>query len=154
MALAAVRALTYASSSWPVPDCLASSASSAGLSAIIWLTVRSRSRASGSPASTWASSPPVPNRKRRNATSTDSPGPRLLTASSRWVSNPSNRAWATDTEVRAYGNAGVRVDLVESECTYHGETIAGRFRVAQFWVTEAGRWQLAAVQYTAVRDQS
>src|SRR6266540_3298951 len=102
-----------------------SRASSAGLSAIIWLTVRSRSRASGSPASTWASSPPVPNRKRRNATSTDSPGPRLLTASSRWVSNPSNRAWATDTEVRAYGNAGVRVDLVESECTYHGETIAG-----------------------------
>ncbi len=56
--------------------------------------------------------------------------------------------------MRAYGNAGVRVDLVESECTYHGETIAGRFRVAQFWVTEAGRWQLAAVQYTAVRDQS
>lgn len=55
-----------------------------------------------------------------------------------------------ETEVHAYGNAGVRIDSVESECVYHGETIKGRFRVTQSWVTEDDRWQLAAIQYTAL----
>jgi Domain of unknown function (DUF4440) len=57
---------------------------------------------------------------------------------------------ATDTEVHAYDQAGIRVDSVESECTYHGETITGRLRVTQAWMTEHGQWQLAAVQYTAL----
>lgn len=55
-----------------------------------------------------------------------------------------------ETEVHAYGDAGVRIDSIESECRYHGESIKGRFRVTQSWVTDAGRWQLAAVQYTAL----
>jgi hypothetical protein len=35
----------------------------------------------------------------------------------------------TETEVHSYDGAGVRFDLVESECNFHGETITGRFRV-------------------------
>jgi hypothetical protein len=60
------------------------------------------------------------------------------------------RLEAIDTEVHAYDHAGVRIDSVESECTYHGETITGRFRVTQAWMTSRGRWQLTAVQYTAL----
>jgi hypothetical protein len=56
----------------------------------------------------------------------------------------------TDTEVHAYDHAGVRIDAVESECAYHGETITGRFRVTQAWMTDHGRWQLAALQYTSL----
>jgi hypothetical protein len=54
----------------------------------------------------------------------------------------------TDSDVREYGGAGIRFDVVESECTYKGQTITGRFRVTQVWVAEQGRWQLVAVQYT------
>jgi hypothetical protein len=56
----------------------------------------------------------------------------------------------TQTETVAFDTAGVRVDTIESECRYHGETITGRFRVTQTWVTDAGRWQLAAIQYTSI----
>ena len=56
----------------------------------------------------------------------------------------------TETDVRTYDNAGIRFDVLESECKYHGETIAGRFRVSQVWVTSHGNWQLAAVQYTSL----
>jgi hypothetical protein len=56
----------------------------------------------------------------------------------------------TETEVHAYGTAGICIDSVESECVYHGETIRGRFRVTQSWVSNHGRWQLAAIQYTAL----
>ncbi|MFF5076356.1 nuclear transport factor 2 family protein [Actinoplanes sp. NPDC000266] len=47
-----------------------------------------------------------------------------------------------------YEGSGLRSDLVESECRYHGEVIRGRFRVSQMWATSGGRWQLAALQYT------
>jgi hypothetical protein len=53
-----------------------------------------------------------------------------------------------ESAVHAYDAAGIRFDLVESECLYHGEEIKGRFRVIQAWVRDGGRWQLAAVQYT------
>jgi hypothetical protein len=56
----------------------------------------------------------------------------------------------TETDVHIYDSAGIRFDVLESECEYHGETIAGRFRVTQVWVTDQQRWQLAAVQYTAL----
>jgi hypothetical protein len=54
-----------------------------------------------------------------------------------------------ESVTHAYDSAGLRFDLVESECRYHGEVIRGRFRVSQMWVTADGRWQLAGVQYTA-----
>jgi hypothetical protein len=57
-----------------------------------------------------------------------------------------------ESVAHAYDSAGVRFDLVESECLYHGEVITGRFRVSQTWVTTGGRWQLAAVQYTSAQD--
>ncbi|MFI5896194.1 nuclear transport factor 2 family protein [Actinoplanes sp. NPDC051513] len=53
-----------------------------------------------------------------------------------------------ESTVHAYDAAGVRFDLVESECIYHGETIKGRFRVSQAWASHGGRWQLTSVQYT------
>ncbi len=57
--------------------------------------------------------------------------------------------WETsESELHRYDQAAVRVDVVDSECRFHGETITGRFRVSQTWVTEDGQWQLAAVQYT------
>ncbi len=56
----------------------------------------------------------------------------------------------TETETHTYDNAGIRFDLVDSECTYKEETITGRFRVCQVWVTDHQRWQLAAVQYTSL----
>jgi hypothetical protein len=60
------------------------------------------------------------------------------------------RLEAKDTEVHAYERSGIRLDVMESECVYRGETIAGGFRVMQVWVTDRSRWQLAAVQYTAL----
>ena len=53
--------------------------------------------------------------------------------------------------MRAYDKAGIRFDVVESECTYKGETSTGHFRVTQVWVTDRGQWQLAAIQYTSLR---
>jgi hypothetical protein len=58
----------------------------------------------------------------------------------------------TESDAREYGDAGIRFDVVESECTYKGETITGRFRVTHVWVTQRERWQLAAVQYTSAAD--
>jgi len=58
------------------------------------------------------------------------------------------RLETSETDVHTYDNAGIRFDVVDSECTYKGETIAGRFRVTQVWVTDHGKWRLAAVQYT------
>src|SRR6266536_2191103 len=60
------------------------------------------------------------------------------------------RLQASDTEVHTYDHAGIRFDVVDSECTYKGETITGRFRVTQVWVTDHQKWQLAAVQYTSL----
>ncbi|MCY1145416.1 nuclear transport factor 2 family protein [Actinoplanes sp. Pm04-4] len=54
----------------------------------------------------------------------------------------------TESVAHAYEGAGIRFDLVESECRYHGEVIKGRFRVSQVWARDGGRWQLASVQYT------
>ncbi|MFC7279037.1 nuclear transport factor 2 family protein [Paractinoplanes rhizophilus] len=53
-----------------------------------------------------------------------------------------------ESAVRTYDATGIRFDLVESECRYHGERILGRFRVSQVWASDHGRWQLASVQYT------
>lgn len=58
----------------------------------------------------------------------------------------------TESDARQYGDAGLRFDLVESECLYQGETITGAFRVTQVWVTQRERWQLVAVQYTTAAD--
>jgi len=55
-----------------------------------------------------------------------------------------------ETDVHTYDHTGIRFDVMESECTYKGETHAGRFRVTQVWVTDHQRWQLAAVQYTSL----
>jgi hypothetical protein len=60
------------------------------------------------------------------------------------------RLQPAETEVHTYDRAGIRLDVVDSECLYKGETHAGRFRVTQVWVTDHDRWQLAAVQYTAL----
>jgi hypothetical protein len=64
------------------------------------------------------------------------------------------RLETSGTDVRTYDSAGIRFDVVESECTYKGETIAGHFRVMQVWVTDHERWKLAAVQYTALPSAS
>jgi len=53
-----------------------------------------------------------------------------------------------ESVVHAYAMSGIRFDLVESQCLYHGEEINGRFRVSQVWASDDGRWQLAGVQYT------
>jgi Domain of unknown function (DUF4440) len=53
-----------------------------------------------------------------------------------------------ESAVHAYDATGIRFDLVESECLYHGEEIKGRFRVSQVWARDGERWQLASVQYT------
>jgi hypothetical protein len=53
-----------------------------------------------------------------------------------------------ESTVHTYDAAGIRFDLVESECRYHGEEIKGRFRVSQAWARDGGRWQLTSVQYT------
>jgi hypothetical protein len=52
----------------------------------------------------------------------------------------------------AYDNAAIRCDVIESACTFRGERIDGLFRVTQAWLTRGGRWQLAAVQYTSLRE--
>ena len=53
-----------------------------------------------------------------------------------------------ESAVQAYDAAGIRFDLVESECRYHGEEIRGRFRASQVWASDGDRWQLVSVQYT------
>jgi hypothetical protein len=57
-----------------------------------------------------------------------------------------------ESVTHVYDGAGLRFDLVESECRYQGEVIRGRFRVSQMWATVEGRWQLAAVQYTSAAE--
>lgn len=56
----------------------------------------------------------------------------------------------TESDVRVYVGAGIRADLVESECRFRGETIKGRFRVLHVWVADADRRRLVALQYTSV----
>jgi hypothetical protein len=56
----------------------------------------------------------------------------------------------TETGIVAADAGAVRVDVVDSECLYHGETITGRYRVAQAWVRRDGAWQLASIQYTPI----
>ena len=53
--------------------------------------------------------------------------------------------------VHAYDSAVIHCDVVDSECLYQGKVITGRFRVTHVWVTDHQRWQLAAVQYTALQ---
>lgn len=55
-----------------------------------------------------------------------------------------------ETETADYDTAAIRVDVVDSERRYRGETILGQFRVMQVWVMDGGRWQMAAIQYTAL----
>jgi hypothetical protein len=61
------------------------------------------------------------------------------------------RLQTSETELHTYGNAGIRFDVVDSECAYRGDTITGRFRVSQVWVNDDGRWQLAAAQYASIQ---
>jgi Domain of unknown function (DUF4440) len=56
----------------------------------------------------------------------------------------------SQSEIAAYDRAGIRVDVVDSACTYKGEVITGRFRVLQVWATVDERWQLVALQYTSL----
>ncbi len=50
-----------------------------------------------------------------------------------WIGVPKDseyqqvRLEPTETDVGTYDNAGIRFDVIESECKYKGETIAGRF---------------------------
>ncbi|HEY1321724.1 MAG TPA: nuclear transport factor 2 family protein [Streptosporangiaceae bacterium] len=60
------------------------------------------------------------------------------------------RLQPAETEVHAYGNAGIRIDVVDSECRYKGQTITGHFRVSQVWAADRERWQLVTVQYTSI----
>lgn len=62
------------------------------------------------------------------------------------------RIEVVESVVDAYDRAAVRVDVIESRCRYEGQTIAGRFRVSQTWVTVDGRPQLVAVQYTSAPE--
>jgi uncharacterized protein DUF4440 len=55
-----------------------------------------------------------------------------------------------ESDMRDSSGAGIRFDVVESECLYNGQTIQGRFRVTQVWFVEQGRWQLVSVQYTSI----
>jgi hypothetical protein len=61
------------------------------------------------------------------------------------------RLQPTETDLCTYDRVSIRFDIVDSECLYKGETHSGRFRVIQVWVTDHDRWQLAAVQYTALQ---
>jgi hypothetical protein len=54
------------------------------------------------------------------------------------------------SEVLQHGDAVIRCDVQQSECVYRGERISGLFRVQSVWVRAAGRWRLAATQYTAL----
>ena len=56
-----------------------------------------------------------------------------------------------EATVHAYDSAVIHCDVMDSECLYQGQTITGRFRVTHVWVTDHQRWQLAAVQYTALQ---
>ena len=83
-------------------------------------------------------------------------GPRgFLISRDRWIGVHQEEAYEqerielVESVVDTYDDAAVRIDLVESRCRYHGETIDGRFRVCQTWVTIEGNPQLAAVQYTS-----
>ena len=84
-------------------------------------------------------------------------GPRgFMITRDRWIGVHQEAAYeqeridVVETVVDAYDSAAVRVDVIDSRCRYQGETIAGRFRVAQTWVNVDGTPQLAAVQYTSI----
>jgi hypothetical protein len=48
------------------------------------------------------------------------------------------RLETSESQLHTYDGSGVRFDVVESECIFHGERIAGRFRCSQTWVTDHG----------------
>jgi hypothetical protein len=82
-------------------------------------------------------------------------GPRgYLISRDEWISAHREESYeqvrldVVESTVHTYDATGIRFDLVESECLYHGEEINGRFRVSQVWASDDGRWQLASVQYT------
>ena len=82
-------------------------------------------------------------------------GPRgYVISRDRWIAVHREEAYeqirldVVESTAHAYDAAGIRFDLVESECLYQGEEIKGRFRVSQVWVRDGGKWQLASVQYT------
>ena len=83
-------------------------------------------------------------------------GPRgFLISRDRWIGVHQESAYEqerieiVESVVDTYDKSAVRIDLVESRCRYEGETIAGRFRVGQTWVTIEGVPQLASIQYTS-----
>lgn len=57
-------------------------------------------------------------------------------------------------DMRIYGETAVHTDLQRSECLYHGTKIAGLFRVLSAWTRQDARWQLVAIQYTAVSPEA
>ena len=58
------------------------------------------------------------------------------------------------SQVTTYDGLAVRCDLQRSECLFHGETIAGLFRVLNVWRRAGASWQLVAIQYTAVSPEA
>jgi hypothetical protein len=57
-------------------------------------------------------------------------------------------------DAQIYGDTAIRWDLQRSECLFQGEKITGLFRVLSAWHRQHARWQLVAIQYTAVSPEA
>ncbi len=77
-----------------------------------------------------------------------------------WISSHDGQVFrqlgleTVESDVSRYDGTATRLDLQRSECLFHGEHIAGLFRVLSVWRDEPAGWQLRLIQYTAVSPEA
>ena len=60
----------------------------------------------------------------------------------------------SDQKVRVYGNTAVLTATADLKGTVKDKDISGKYRIAQVWVTQGGKWKIAHMQSTKVQEPS
>ena len=59
----------------------------------------------------------------------------------------------SEMDIRVYDNAAVVRDVQSNLATYNDDKVALTVRVSQVWVNEAGRWRMAAIQFSPMPQE-
>jgi hypothetical protein len=59
----------------------------------------------------------------------------------------------SDMDIRVYDNAAIVRNLQSNQATYKDDKMALTVRVSQVWVNQAGRWQMAAIQFSPMPQE-
>ena len=60
----------------------------------------------------------------------------------------------SDKKVRVYGNTAVLTATADLKGTIKDHDISGKYRIAQVWVKQGGKWKIANMQSTKVQEGS